>query len=46
MFNESECFDDPVTWKSVRRLTENRDLNQTPTYHPNLFPFRRTEWTF
>ena len=35
MFNESECFDDPVTSKPVRRLTAERDFNQTPTYHLN-----------
>lgn len=34
-FDESELFDDPLTSKLTRRLTRNRDFNQTPTYHLN-----------
>ena len=32
-FNESETFTDPATGRRGRRLSTQRPLNQTPTYH-------------
>jgi len=35
-FNESSSFRDPLTGRSVRRLTSGRRWNQQPTYHLNV----------
>lgn len=34
-WNESEPFADPVTGRSVRRITSRGAINHTPTYHTN-----------
>jgi len=34
-WNESEIFQDPVTLRSVRRVTTTGQYNNTPTYHTN-----------
>jgi hypothetical protein len=34
-WNESESYSDPLTGRSVRRLTSHGRINQTPTYHTN-----------
>jgi len=34
-WNESECYDDPVTGRRVRKLTRHGRINMTPTYHTN-----------
>lgn len=35
VFNESFTVEDPITGRMVRRLTQHRTFNQTPTYHLN-----------
>ena len=34
-WNESEFYPDPVTGRTVRRLSSTGRINQTPTYHTN-----------
>ena len=34
-WNESKCFSDPVTGRSIRQLSTEGLINQTPTYHTN-----------